>query len=159
MFGFVKAALIRFARKIVESVLSQLMQQFNIVQEQAFSPMQAMVQQVTDGMWVGRGADAFVEEVSSIMMPGVGKIGDGINIFSKNINNAIDVMDRADEQVNNFVNSLGDLFGGIFLTSQGRYNDQLEVCRWTLNKAYIWTPTPCVAWRRILGRLVMFCRP
>ncbi len=106
--------LIRFARKVVEGVLSQLMQQFNVVQEQAFSPMQAMVQQVMDGVWVGRGADAFVEEVSGIMMPGVGKIGDGINIFSKNITNAIDVMDRADEQVNNFVNSLGDLFGGIF---------------------------------------------
>ncbi|MAT99798.1 MAG: hypothetical protein CL608_21875 [Anaerolineaceae bacterium] len=107
-------ALIRFARKVVENVLSQLMQQFNVVQEQAYSPMQAMVQQVMDGVWVGKGADAFVEEVSSIMMPGVGKIGDGINVFSKNINNAIDVMDRADEQVNNMVSSLGDLFGGIF---------------------------------------------
>ena len=110
MFG----ALIRFARKVVENVLSQLMQQFNVIQEQAYSPMQAMVQQVMDGVWVGKGADAFVEEVSSIMMPGVGKIGDGVSIFSKNISNAIDVMDRADEQVNNFVNSLGDLFGGIF---------------------------------------------
>ena len=107
-------ALIRFARKVVENVLSQLMQQFNVVQEQAFSPMQAMVQQVMDGVWVGKGADAFVEEVSSIMMPGVGKIGDGITTFSKNITNAIDVMDRADEQVNNIVNGLGDLFGGIF---------------------------------------------
>lgn len=107
-------ALIRFARKVVENVLSQLMQQFNVVQEQAFSPMQAMVQQVMDGVWVGKGADAFVEEVSSIMMPGVGKIGDGISIFSKNITNAIDVMDRADEQVSNIVNGLGDLFGGIF---------------------------------------------
>ena len=110
MFG----VLIRFARKVVENVLSQLMQQFNAVQEQAFSPMQAMVQQVTDGVWVGKGADAFVEEVSSIMMPGVGKIGDGINIFSKNITNAIDVMDQADTQVSNIVNGLGDLFGGIF---------------------------------------------
>jgi uncharacterized protein YukE len=107
-------ALIRFARKVVENVLSQLMQQFNVIQEQAYSPMQAMVQQVMDGVWVGKGADAFVEEVSSIMMPGVGQIGDGINVFSKNINNAIDVMDRADEQVNNMVNSLGDLFGSIF---------------------------------------------
>jgi hypothetical protein len=48
------------------------------------------------------------------MMPGVGRIGEGINVYSRNIQNAIDVMDRADEQVNNMVNSLGDLFGGIF---------------------------------------------
>jgi uncharacterized protein YukE len=110
----IMSVLLRFARQVVQNVLSQLMQQFNIVQEQAYKPMQMMVQQVTDGVWVGKGADAFVEEVSSIMMPGVGKIGDGIDRFSKNIQNAIDVMDRADEQVNGFVNSLGDVFGGIF---------------------------------------------
>jgi uncharacterized protein YukE len=110
----IMSVLLRFARQVVQNVLGQLMQQFNVIQEQAFSPMQAMVQQVTDGVWVGKGADAFVEEVSSIMMPGVGKIGDGINVFSKNIQNAMDVMDRADEQVSGFVNSLGDIFGGIF---------------------------------------------
>ena len=110
----IMSVLLRFARQVVQNVLGQLTQQFNIIQEQAFSPMQAMVQQVTDGVWIGKGADAFVEEVSSIMMPGVGKIGDGINIFSKNIQNAMDVMDRADEQVSGFVNSLGDIFGGIF---------------------------------------------
>ena len=110
----IMSVLLRFARQVVQNVLGQLTQQFNVIQEQAFSPMQAMVQQVTDGVWVGKGADAFVEEVSSIMMPGVGKIGDGINLFSKNIQNAMDVMDRADEQVSGFVNSLGDIFGGIF---------------------------------------------
>ncbi len=110
----IMSVLLRFARQVVQNVLGQLTQQFNVIQEQAFSPMQAMVQQVTDGVWIGKGADAFVEEVSSIMMPGVGKIGDGINVFSKNIQNAMDVMDRADEQVSGFVNSLGDIFGGIF---------------------------------------------
>ena len=108
------SVLLRFARQVVQNVLSQLTQQFNIVQEQAYSPMQAMVQQVTDGVWVGKGADAFVEEVSGLMMPGVGKIGDGINVFSKNITNAMDVMDRADDQVSGMVNALGDIFGSIF---------------------------------------------
>jgi uncharacterized protein YukE len=110
----IMSVLLRFARQVVQNVLSQLTQQFNIIQEQAYKPMQMMVQQVTNGVWVGKGADAFVEEVSSLMMPGVGKIGDGINQFSKNIQNAMDVMDRADEQVSNVINGLGDLFGGIF---------------------------------------------
>jgi len=104
----------RFARVVVQNVLSQLMKQFNIVRDQAYDPMQTMVQQVTDGVWVGKGADAFVEDVSSIMMPGVGKIGDGIDLFSKNIDNAITTMDAADDQVRGIVGSLGDLFGGIF---------------------------------------------
>jgi len=108
------SVLLRFARQVVQNVLSQLTQQFNVVQEQAYSPMQAMVQQVTDGIWVGKGADAFVDEVSGLMMPGVGKIGDGINVFSKNIQGAMDVMDRADEQVSGMVNALGDIFDSIF---------------------------------------------
>lgn len=108
------SVLLRFARQVVQNILSQLTQQFNMIQEQAYSPMQAMVQQVMDGVWVGKGADAFVEEVSSLMMPGVGKIGEGISTYSKNIQNAMDVMDRADEQVAGIVNALGDIFDGIF---------------------------------------------
>lgn len=109
-----KSMLIRFARKIVQNVLSQLMKNLNVVQEQAFSPMQAMVSTVMDGAWTGKGADAFVDEVSNLMMPGVGRIGEGITTYSSNIQNAIDVIDRADEQVNSFVNGLADIFGGIF---------------------------------------------
>lgn len=108
------SVLLRFARQVVQNILSQLTQQFNVVQEQAYSPMQAMVQQVTDGVWVGKGADAFVEEVSSLMMPGVGQIGEGISTYSNNIQNAMDVMDQADEQVSGIVNALGDIFGSIF---------------------------------------------
>ena len=108
------SVLLRFARQVVQNILSQLTQQFNIVQEQAYSPMQAMVQQVMDGIWVGKGADAFLEEVSSLMMPGVGKIGEGISTYSRNIQNAMDVMDRADEQVAGIVNALGDIFDSIF---------------------------------------------
>ena len=114
MLGFVKKALMRLARKVLQNVLSQLTQNLNVVQEQAYSPMQAMVQQVVGGMWIGRGADAFVEEVSSIMMPNVNRISDNITTTSRNIMNAMDVMDRADEQVNTAVNALGDLFGGIY---------------------------------------------
>ncbi|MCA9994784.1 MAG: hypothetical protein KDE56_03485 [Anaerolineales bacterium] len=110
----IKEALIRFARKVVENVLSQLMQQLNVVQEQAFSPMQMMVKMVMDGVWVGRGADAFVDEVQSIMMPGVGRIGDTMSTFGKNIQNAVNVIDEADEQVSNAVNGLADMFGSIY---------------------------------------------
>jgi uncharacterized protein YukE len=110
----ITSMLIRFARKVVGNVLSQLTKQLNVVQEMAYQPMQQMVQQVTSGVWVGKGADAFVEEVSSIMMPGVGKIGDGIGQYQKNIQHAIDTIDQADQAVNNLVNGIADVFGGIF---------------------------------------------
>ena len=113
-FGAIVKALIRLARKVVEGVLSQLMQQLNVVQDQALAPMRQFVQAVAGGMWVGDGADAFVEEVSSLMIPGVGQVGDHITTLHKNLQNAVDVIDQADQQVNSKINGLADVFGGIY---------------------------------------------
>ncbi len=107
-------SIFRFARQIVGNIISQLTQQINIIQEQAAEPMQAMVQQVMDGVWTGQGADAFVAEITEFMIPDVNKIAEEINIFSGNVNSSISTMDAADAQVTGIVNSLGDLFDGIF---------------------------------------------
>lgn len=109
-----KKMLLRFARAMVQQALSQLTQQLNIVQDQAYKPMQMMVQQVTNGIWVGRGADQFVQEVTSLAMPSVDRIGQQIVKTQQNINFAIDTIDKADEQVRGKVNALGDLFGAIY---------------------------------------------
>jgi predicted ribosome-associated RNA-binding protein Tma20 len=106
--------LLRFARQVVANVLSQLTQQLNIVQNQALQPMRTMIQQVTGGVWVGDGANAFVQEVSSLMIPGVGKVGENITTMQRNLNRAIEVMDRADQQVNGMVRGLSDVFNGIY---------------------------------------------
>lgn len=105
------SALIRLARQILENVLSQLTQQLNVVQDQALSPMRTMIQMVTDGIWRGEGANAFVDEVSSLMIPGVGRVADEITSMSNNLQYARDVIDRADEEVNSLVGSrLDDVF-------------------------------------------------
>lgn len=101
MFGF----LMRFARKIVDGVLSQLTQQLNIVQEMAMAPMRLMVQQVVGGVWRGNGANAFVQEVSNLMIPGVGKVASTITGLSTNLKHAQSVIDRADEEVTKIVKS------------------------------------------------------
>jgi len=106
--------LLRFARTVVQNVLGKLTQQLNAVQEQAYSPMNQIVQTVVGGAWIGRGADAFVEEIQNIMMPGCDQISEGINFFSNSLNNAIDVMDQADQTVTGLVNGLSDVFKGIF---------------------------------------------
>lgn len=114
MFGAIKKALLRLARQVVQGVLSQLMQQLNIVRESALAPMRAIVQQVVGGVWKGDGANAFVEEVSSLMIPGVGQVADHITIMHQNLQRAVDVIDRADQQVHSKANSLGDIFGAIY---------------------------------------------
>ena len=86
--------LIRMARAILQRVLSELMQVLNIVREQALAPMRMMVQQVTGGIWIGQGANAFVEEVSSLMIPGVGKVMDQVSTMSNNLRRAQEIMDQ-----------------------------------------------------------------
>lgn len=113
MFG-VEQALIRMARQVVQNVSSQLVQQVNIVQNQALQPMRMMVQQVMGGIWIGEGANAFVEEVSSLMIPGVGQVMEQVNLTNQNLNRAVEVIDEADKKVQGMVNSLSDVFARIY---------------------------------------------
>ncbi len=101
MFGF----LMRFARKVVDGVLSQLTQQLKMVQELAMAPMRAIVQQVVGGAWRGEGANAFVQEVSNLMIPGVGRVAETITGLGTNLRFAQSVMDRADEEVDKLIKS------------------------------------------------------
>jgi len=106
--------LLRFARMVVQNVMSQLTQQVNVIEDQAMSPMRNMIQEVVNGVWIGEGANAFVEEVSSLFIPGIGRVAETINIVNSNLQHAIDVLEQADQQVTSLVNSLGDLFDGIY---------------------------------------------
>lgn len=103
--------LLRLARQVVESVLSQLLQQNNIVQNMALAPMRAIVQQVVGGVWRGDGADAFVSEVTQMMIPGVGRVSDTITKLNSNVRFAQDTITQADQKVNRLVQSrLTDTF-------------------------------------------------
>jgi uncharacterized protein YukE len=107
------AVLIRFAQQVVQMVMQQATQQMNVVLEQAFNPIQATVQLVQGGAWKGIGADAFVEEVQSLHMPGVSLIGEQIREMVSNLQQAGEIMMEADKQANQAVRSLDELFGRI----------------------------------------------
>lgn len=101
MFGF----LLRLARAVLENVLSKMLQQFNVVQNEALNPVKMIVQAVVGGDWIGKGADAFVDELSSIAIPGIGQVGDHIETLTKNLNFAREVIERADEEAERIVRS------------------------------------------------------
>ena len=107
----VSGTLLRLALQAVETVLSQLAQQINTVQEMALAPMRAMIQQVTGGIWIGDGANAFVDEVTSLMIPDVTHITENITQFSNNLRSARELIQKADEEVDQLVQSrLVDVF-------------------------------------------------
>jgi hypothetical protein len=98
-------------RQLVEQVVSQLAEQLNIVQEAALSPMRLMIQAVNSGIWIGEGANAFVEEVSSLVIPGVGRVGEHITHMSANTQSAREIIERGDEQASHLIQGrLADQF-------------------------------------------------
>lgn len=109
-----RKALIKLARRVVEQVQSGLNQQLDVVQDQIRRPIEAIIQEVVGGVWRGAGADAFVEELSNLIVPTSGRIADRITDTGQRIAKAVDIIDRADEQVNNMVNNLADTFEAIY---------------------------------------------
>lgn len=96
---------IRLARAVLNTVLSQLTQQQNIVQDMALKPIEAMAQQVLGGIWIGKGADAFVQEVRSLVIPGVKTTQTSITTMHRNLVFARERIERADQDVNRLIKS------------------------------------------------------
>lgn len=107
----IKKLLMRLARKVLNGVLSQLKGLLSMVQDMAMAPMRQMIQQVTNGVWRGNGANAFVQDVSSKMIPGVEKVAATLTGMGNNLTFAQGVIDRADDEVSKLVKSkLTDVF-------------------------------------------------
>ncbi|MCA0351301.1 MAG: hypothetical protein LCH85_04835 [Chloroflexi bacterium] len=99
-----KSLLMRLARKVLESVLQQLMQQFNVIQEQALAPIKQIIA-TSVSSWEGEGAEKFREELTNLMTPQITRIGTGITNYHSNLKKASDLIDRADSTARNLVNS------------------------------------------------------
>lgn len=101
MFGF----LLTLARLVLQQVLVELAKQLLKVENEARTPIQKMIQQVTGGCWKGQGADAFVQEASTLMVPEVQRVEGCISTMSKNLRDAQDRIEKGDEDVNRLVQS------------------------------------------------------
>jgi phage-related protein len=105
---------LRYARQVVDSVRAQLTQQLNVVEQSGLAPMRSIVGQVQGGAWTGDGATKFVDEVSQIMIPGVGQVGSQIQTFNANIQRAGEIMDQADTTNLSTVGGWADTAGSIY---------------------------------------------
>lgn len=108
---FFKSILMRLARKLLQSALNQLQKQFKVVDEQVLNPINKIVDIVSGGAWIGEGANAFMEEINSLVIPKVTSIGTEIDVTKTLVTKAEDIIVRVDERVSQLVNSkLTDAF-------------------------------------------------
>lgn len=98
----------------VEAALNVLQRHQNIVQEQINAPLRAMVGQVTGGIWTGPGADAFVEEVTSLIAPASVDIAGQLGQTVGAVQGAMQAIQDADKRATAVAADLADTFAAIF---------------------------------------------
>ncbi|HRV91765.1 MAG TPA: hypothetical protein P5526_06350 [Anaerolineae bacterium] len=100
-----KSFLMRLARKLLESALGQLTKQFNVIDDQVLNPLNKIVDIVSGGAWIGEGANAFMDEINTLVIPKVTSIGTEIDVTKTLVIKAEDLIVQADERVSQLVNS------------------------------------------------------
>jgi phage-related protein len=102
--------ILKIARSVVRNVTQVITGQINLIQDAVTAPLRSMVQQVVGGVWRGEGANRFVAEMTSEIIPQLTGVGSLAGNFGGLINRALDVMDRADRQATSKANALMDVF-------------------------------------------------
>lgn len=98
----------------VSSIVSQIMSQINIVQQSITAPLRSWVGQVTSGIWVGDGANKFVEEMTSQVIPQLASIMTINTNFANSIKKTLDTLQQAVQTATGIANTLPDVFNQIF---------------------------------------------
>lgn len=106
--------LIQFARAVVEQVKQQIMQQQNVIADQVQQTIQGFVNQIMGGIWIGKDADAFADEVANRVMSEIAQILGAVAGIHTSVTNATDALDQGDQQAQQIVESLADTLGNVY---------------------------------------------
>jgi len=110
----IKKLLLRFARAVVDMVIRQVTQQIEQVQNTVMNGISQMVQRVVGGIWRGKGATAFVQEMQSEVLPAFGQLVGVMRGTTTSINRAAEIMGAADSNGSSKVGPLVDAFRAIY---------------------------------------------
>jgi len=105
--------LLSIARAVVNSVMDTINSAINQIADTVTSPLKSFVNQVTGGIWKGDGADRFVQEMTSEVIPALNNIGSVTFSFGNILGQAVSLIDQAESTASNLANSLLDTFGSI----------------------------------------------
>jgi phage-related protein len=105
--------LLSLARAVVNSVMDTINSQINTIADSVTSPLKSFVNQVTGGIWKGDGADRFVQEMTSEVIPALVNIANVSFNFGNILGQAVSLIDTAESTASNLANSLLDTFNSI----------------------------------------------
>lgn len=106
--------IIKIAKSIVRNLTKQITQQVNIIQTLITAPLNAFVNSVTGGIWKGNGADRFVAEMTSDVLPALTGIMDLNTRLSGQIDKGLNTMEQAEQKAKGLASQLFDVFSNIY---------------------------------------------
>jgi hypothetical protein len=95
-------------------VINVLVRQQNALQQQVQRTIQAIIAQVVGGVWVGAGADAFVNELRTEFLPLSASLDSGIGAMVQSVRSAQEIVEQADNAATQVVDAWTDFVDAIF---------------------------------------------
>ncbi|MCX6080281.1 MAG: hypothetical protein NTW32_12170 [Chloroflexi bacterium] len=109
MFG-----LFSFVEDMVSGIISQILQQANIIQDAVTAPLRTMVNSVLAGAWKGDGANRFAAEMTSEVIPMLVSIMTVNTNYANAIKKSHARMIQAAAQAASQAQTLNDVFNSVF---------------------------------------------
>ncbi len=112
-----KNVLLHLARRVLNEVLSEINKQINRIQQEVIQEFETYLRQVVDGCWRGEDAEQFKSEVQGLLLPRLNEIAGSGGIVPRTqvgVENAAQVVERADQRVSGLVSNLNDTFSKIY---------------------------------------------
>ena len=97
----------------IDDVLNQINQQANQI-DSALNIIRTGFQPIQQGAWIGQGADAFMDEVESRLIPEILDLMQAIGGFGGGIRQVTQMIDEADGNIFKEVMTLADLIDRIY---------------------------------------------
>ena len=106
--------LFKWVEDMVNEVISGWLKQVTQIEEAVISPINGLVNQVMGGIWKGAGADKFVAEMKSVVLPMLASLLTINNGWANAMNKLQSTMQNATSQASSAVGGLVDFFSGMF---------------------------------------------
>ena len=105
----IKAFLMRLARAVLQEVINQINQIVQETLDSVLNPIEAIAQEIGGGdSWRGDGANAFVEELNSILIPDVNQLTQSCVTGINSMNTAEQIMTEAENNARTMVDGWVD---------------------------------------------------
>jgi hypothetical protein len=107
--------LMRIARGVLREQQQKISQMVIArVEDEIIGMMRSYVNEVVGGVWIGRGADAFVAAIENEAMPMASEVVGHCTDLNTNLARSEQIMDEADARVRGMMNNLADTFNNVY---------------------------------------------